>query len=315
MVEKNQPKHEVAFSFLTPDLQLATRLADSLAPLSTFVFARKQEELAGTDGQESFRAAFRLDSRLNVVLLRGGWGETPWTRVEQQAIQERCLADGWDTLLVIRLDGAPVPKWMPDMNLYLDLRTFPFEQAVGAIKRQVQFLGGKPEAPSALDVARGTARLAKFNEETKTLFRSPDGLRQADEAVVRVGETLHQNLLKLAPDYGWTIAYGWQGASYCVIRLEGCSALLNWQRYANSAEDCEMHCRIIPGPIETPQEQAAGRSFMRWGRTPPALDRSYTVHRAIDLGVCWRRGSQVFTSERIAGELLENLVKTVTANR
>lgn len=129
MSEVKEPKHEIAFSFLAGDLALSTQFADSLAPLSTFVFSRKQDELAGTDGQESFRAAFRFDSRLNVVLFRGGWGETPWTRVEQTAIQERCLADGWDRLLVVVLDDAAPPKWIPQLNLYLDLRAFPFEQA------------------------------------------------------------------------------------------------------------------------------------------------------------------------------------------
>src|SRR5690348_6752618 len=97
-------KHDVAFSFLKEDLTLATRFADALAPLTSFVFVRMQEDLAGTDGQESFRAAFRFDSRLNVVLLRAGWGATPWTRVEEMAIQERCLHDGWDRLLVINID-------------------------------------------------------------------------------------------------------------------------------------------------------------------------------------------------------------------
>jgi hypothetical protein len=79
--DSNSPKYEVAFSFLAQDLALATRCSEALSPLTTFVFSRHQETLAGTDGQESFRSAFRFDSRLNVVLLRAGWGETPWTRV------------------------------------------------------------------------------------------------------------------------------------------------------------------------------------------------------------------------------------------
>ena len=305
------PKHEVAFSFLAPDLALATRFADSLAPLTTFVFSRKQEELAGTDDQESFRAAFRFDSRLNTILLRSGWGQTPWTRVEQTAIQERCLADGWDRLLVVRLDDSPGPKWIPQLNLYLDLRTFPFEQAVGAIKRQVQSLGGKPEAPSPLDAARSIARLAQFERETKDLFRTSDGIRQADDAVIRVADALHSDLQKVAPEYGWALAYGRNEAAYCVVRLQGCSVLLNWQRYFNSAEDCDLRTRVIPAPIETPDEQRAGKAFVRFGETSSVFQGTYKIHRAMDVGVCWRRGQEVLTPEQVAGELLQKMIQVV----
>jgi hypothetical protein len=312
MTGTTNPKYEVAFSFLASDLQYAAQFADALAPLSAFVFSRRQEELAGTDGLESFRAAFRFDSRLNVVLFRQGWGETPWTRVEQSAIQERCLADGWDRLLVVKLDESPLARWIPSAILYLDLRTFPFEQAVGAIKRQVQFLGGKPSAPSPLDEARRTVARAKFEEETKQLFRTPEGISQADAAVKRVAEELRADLEEVARDQPWSIASGSSGPAYFVVRCASCTVLLNWERYANSAEDCELHARIIPVAIETPEEQKAGRMFMRFGRSQPVYDRSATIHRTMELGVCWRRGSEVLTPEQLAGELLKRLVSAVT---
>jgi hypothetical protein len=310
--EGSSPKHEVAFSFLAADLPLAVRFADSLAPLSTFVFSRQQEELAGTDGQESFRSAFRFDSRLNVVLLRDGWGQTPWTRVEQTAIQERCLADGWDRLLVVRLDGTAPPKWVPQLHLYLDMATFPFEQAVGAIKRQLQYLGGKPAAPSPVDAARATARRAQFDEQTAQLFRTPEGIRLADEAVVRIGESLERHLQAIAPDFGWQFAFGREGAGYMVLRVQDHSVLFNWQRYANTAENCKLQLRIVSIPIETPHEQKAGKAFFRYSNPAPLYDRTQTVYRTPDLGVCWQRGKELYSSERLADELLEKLVQALT---
>jgi hypothetical protein len=304
-------KHEVAFSFVKGDLAQAQNFADSLAPLSTFVYSRKQEEIAGTDGLDSFRAAFRFDSRLNVILLRRGWGETPWTRVEQTAIQDRCLADGWDRLLVVCLDGSPTPRWIPETNLYLDMQAFPFEQAVGAIKRQVQYLGGKPTAPSPLDAARAIARLAKFDSETKDLFRTPDGIAQADAAVIRIGESLNADLLALAPDNNWTVNYGRENAGYCVVRLQGASVLINWHRYANTADDCDLTVRIIPAAFETPAERLAGKYFMRFGKEHATFERIYKAHRTMAHGVCWRCGRDIFTSEQIAGELLTKLIEAV----
>jgi hypothetical protein len=72
------PKYEVAISFLAQDGQVAAALNQKLSEgLEVFFFPRKQEELAGTDGLESMRAPFFNDSRVMVVLYRERWGKTP----------------------------------------------------------------------------------------------------------------------------------------------------------------------------------------------------------------------------------------------
>jgi hypothetical protein len=109
------------------------------------VYSKQQEQLAGTNGLESFREAFRTRSRLVVVLYRNGWGETPWTRIEQTAITDRCLAEGWDSLLFVMLDDAVnPPKWLPTSNIRLSFPQYGFEQLLGAIKLRAQTLGSTP---------------------------------------------------------------------------------------------------------------------------------------------------------------------------
>lgn len=76
MADERAYLHDVAFSFLQQNAPLALRFAAAIAPLTTFVYSKKQEQLAGTDGMESFRAAFKDQSRLNVILVRTGWGTT-----------------------------------------------------------------------------------------------------------------------------------------------------------------------------------------------------------------------------------------------
>jgi hypothetical protein len=304
-----QFKHDVAFSFLARDLQLATKFADALAPLTSFVYVRQQEEIAGTDGQESFRAAFRFDSRLNVILLRGGWGETPWTRVEQAAIQERCLHDGWDRLLVVNLDGGKPPRWMPATSLYLDLQSFPFEQAVGAIKRQVQQLGGDVRPPSQTDLARAKLAEADFNRQTETVFRSPEGVQLADDSVVRMVEHLRAQLQALSDsdDREWKVAGGFE-RGYGVVRAQQWSALFNWNRYLNDCNKGELTIRVFGAPFETPDERKQGLAFRHYGRPAAETERLYNVARHPALGVVWKRSGQLNTSEKVADETLGKMI-------
>jgi hypothetical protein len=79
-------KYDVAISFLGHDVAFARSLCDKLSErLQVFFFPRSQEDLAGIDGLEPMRVAFKSDSLLNVVLYRERWGNTPWTAVEEAA--------------------------------------------------------------------------------------------------------------------------------------------------------------------------------------------------------------------------------------
>ena len=105
---------DVAISFLARDEPTARDLHDLLGGgPNVFFFPRKQEELAGTNGLESMREPFQK-ARVVVVLFRHPWGETNWTRVEQEAITDRFLKQGWKWLLFVQLDdSSALPVWLP----------------------------------------------------------------------------------------------------------------------------------------------------------------------------------------------------------
>src|SRR5208282_6190202 len=116
MEEAKSLLYDVAISFLSRDEPLAVKLHDQLSEnLSVFVYSKRQEEVAGTDGLESFRQAFLSQSRLVVVLYRNGWGQTRWTEVEELAIKERAFKGGWKSLLFVTLQSEDaLPAWLPE---------------------------------------------------------------------------------------------------------------------------------------------------------------------------------------------------------
>jgi hypothetical protein len=140
----DNPQYDVAIFFLSEDQTTAAAIYSKLSEgLRVFFYPRNQEELAGTDGLESMRKPFFDDSRVVVVLYREEWGKTPWTGVEQTAIQESCLKFGWDRLFFIVLNRSDIlPVWLPQMRVRYNFADFGLEQAVGAIKARVQDQGG-----------------------------------------------------------------------------------------------------------------------------------------------------------------------------
>lgn len=172
-------EYGVAISFLSADCPLAEQIADRLSPLKVFVFSRNQEDVAGSDGMETFRDAFRNKSKMQIILYRAAWGETPWTRIEATAIQERCLAEGWRGLFFVALEDAARPKWVPDTHIHFDLNQYSLEELAGAIKARAQELGSELRKENPMERARRAQARVAFEEETRNLFRHEEGVKLA----------------------------------------------------------------------------------------------------------------------------------------
>ncbi|MFL6385922.1 MAG: hypothetical protein ACJ71U_00410 [Terriglobales bacterium] len=174
------PKYDVAISFLSQDELIAAAIYEKLAGgLQVFFFPQNQKDLAGTDGMESMRKPFFDDSRVTVILFRDPWGKTPWTRVEETAIKEACLTYGWQRLFFIVLDReSALPIWLPQTHVRFNYSDFGLEQAVGAIKARVQENGGQhlPLTPMK--------RAEMFKEEER--FRSDKSRMNFGEGIERV---------------------------------------------------------------------------------------------------------------------------------
>lgn len=191
-------KCDIAISFLQKDEPIALDLYERLSPnFNVFVYSKKQEYLAGTDGTETFRKAFREDSRLVVVLYRDGWGETPWTRIEEGAITDRFLKDGWNWLLFIMCDSKSTPPpWLPETRIRLSLPDYGIEQAIGAIKARAQELGSRFHKEDAIERAKRLERQVAARAERKRLLGSTEGV----EAAQKEAREIHAVIVQLADE-------------------------------------------------------------------------------------------------------------------
>ncbi len=252
------PQSDVAILFLAADERLVTPIADQLAErLSVFFFPRKQEELAGTDGLESMRAPF-MDARVVVVFFRRPWGETPWTRVEQVAITDRCLKQGWQSLLFVQLDStSALPKWLPETHIRFSWEAYGAEQLIGAVKLRVQEHGGLIRQPDALSRAKHVQREAEHLAERHHRFRdrswiegtvytsAQQAMHRAVELALDAGKTMHPQIQAKA------------GKLVCVMTDGRVSLAAAWkQAIFNTIEDEAFLCaKEFVGPLLLPGQQ------------------------------------------------------------
>ncbi|MBA4376980.1 MAG: hypothetical protein C0401_12530 [Anaerolinea sp.] len=254
----NQYKHDVAISFLSQDEPIALDLHSRLSlNFNVFVYSKKQEELAGSEGIETFRKAFRSESRMVVVLYRDGWGSTPWTRIEEGAITDRFLKEGWNWLLFIMLDSKSTPPpWLPETRIRLYLEDYGIEQAVGAIKVRLQEIGSQIQKETALKRAKIIEGQIAFRAEKEKLFSSNEGVKIFENEFSIINQEILKIVDEISKDIkGIDIQCG-SDRNHCVVTSGLVSIAVNWRpRYANDLHDSPLKILEFNGRILLPNER------------------------------------------------------------
>lgn len=242
-------KYDVAFSFVKEDEKLASQLNDLLKPtLNTFLYAERQKEIAGKDGEEAFGNVFNKESRIVVILHRDSWGTTPWTRMEETAIKNRAFDQGYDFTIVIPVDKiSTVPKWLPKNRLYLGLSRWGIEGAASVIEARVIEFGGKVKIETLAEkMARTNKEIAKERERKTKLSSEGRALSIEEfEKLVLIFKTTAEGIKDQLPDWHLRIrnnrSYGIDMISY------GFSLLI--QFYPENY-DTYMHIKLFDGVFD-----------------------------------------------------------------
>ena len=137
--------YDVGFSFVAMDEGVATQLNDLLSPrLKTFIYSERQRDIAGTDGRKLQQGLWEVRPHRRHPL-RPQWGETPWNRIERDAIKNRSLEEGWDfTTFVPTVKQPQMPPWLPKTRLYVGLQRWGVQAATAVIEARVAQRGGNP---------------------------------------------------------------------------------------------------------------------------------------------------------------------------
>jgi hypothetical protein len=303
------PKYDVAISFLARDEAFAKQVAEQLEEgLSIFFFPHTQEELVGTNGLESMREPF-LDARVVVVLFRAPWGGTPWTRVEETAIGERCLKHGWPSLVFVQLDKASaLPKWLPETHIRFSAVDYTIDQLVGGIKVRVQEHGGTIVPLDAMGEAKRVQREATYLADRESLMRDR---RWIEENVHRSLRATMQEIIRLVDEantaHGFQIQRGANDMS-CVLRSGFVSMGIGWHQPIfnlvcdRGSDECHLRVVEFSGTLILPGERA-------WVMQKPRMlkEHRFKVEVALTRELVWvERGKR---EHIMPGLLADRIVK------
>lgn len=297
-----ETEYDVAISFLVADEKIASSIKAGLGGLNVFFYPHKQEELIGTNGIESMRAPF-LTARVNVILFRERYGNTPWTGVELSAIQDSCLRTRYQSLVFVELDKRDAkPDWLPDTHIRCMLGDFTVDQIVGAIKNKVQENGGKIRRTDAKTEALRVQQEAEYLADRQKMLRGAqwvDGTVRpmVDWTLNRVVELVRET----ATQTGMAFEAG-RGRDHVVTSDRRISVVAGWKQaiFGNVEQDAYFWVREFSGPISVPG------ILVSYPFEPKLLrEHKFTVDVTLARELCWRKSG---ASEQIPGDELADRV-------
>jgi hypothetical protein len=243
-------EYDVAISFLAADQHLADILVTELSGRVTiFVFHERQGELVGRDGIDAFTEVFAKKARICLVLYRAGWGDTPWTRVEANAIKGRSLDEGHNFLVVASLDGT-APIWLPRSRMWFGFDQYGPKTLAGIVESRVTAEGGDIKDESARDRARRLASLAAETEKRENFLQTAEGVKLAELEIERLYAYLEQEISAMSTDAASLgVVFRRKDKDVVAISSPGRSVSFGWSRsYSNSLEAASIYVREIQGP-------------------------------------------------------------------
>jgi hypothetical protein len=232
--------YDIAISCLAEDERIARRFVDVLGKRSkVFLYSDYQKELALKNGVELFTDIFLKRARLNVVFFREGWGETRWTKIEQNAIQQRAFEGDWNSVAVVALaasKGRATPTWVPPQWIYVDYEKQSLETAAAIIEHKLREIGGRPREETARERSNRLLREAQLEEARRTFLQSKYGVEAAGQELDKLFGILEIEIKGMqADDPPRTIEFERDSQEFrCGIRTPKAGTSIGWYfSYAN----------------------------------------------------------------------------------
>lgn len=302
---------DVAISFLNRDEPVARKLYTRLTGYRVFFFPKAQEDLAGTDGLESLRHTFFEDNSLTVILYRDGWGQSPWTRVEETAIEDAALARGWDRLLFVNLDPkSTVPPWVPTTRIRLNYWEYGEDELIGVIKRQLSDVGIKEtKKEDAAALAKRLAEAKRQEDERQRLLWT-EGPSQA----LLLCKALYSRIEEKAAEVAATAGYQFEvrsDAVSCGVHADSGSIAIRWDApYINSIRDTAL---VIEEYTHRLAKNGQPTVFFVSRVAKVKSTERYALDWQPSFGWCWAdKKSRHLTTEMLADAVMQKALMGTT---
>lgn len=297
-------EYDVAISFLQEDEQLAIDIGNRIdEKFDVFIYSKRQEDLAGTDGQNTFSETFKSKARTVIVLYREEWGDTKWTRVEETAIKDRWFNNGYDFLLLIPLENAELPSWYPETMIYYDFQSFGLEGLPAVIYSHLKRNGAEEKKSSLESTIDKVNRDKKYKEEIEGYFRSQQSADDFDNQIQKFIALIREKIEEINESYEKINLNLSEERERYIVRHDGYELNFYYsKKYSTTSKGSDILFRIYKG---------YNVAYSPPDRQPRKIrEQAYEMSKDRLGNIIWQSsGAKTYKYEELLNEKFEELIK------
>ena len=306
----HRPRYDIAYSMLALDEPYARRLITELKkrlPGEQYLYSRKTEDVTeDNDLASTFGPIFSADSRLVVLLYRPGWGDTPFTAVEQDAIKARTLNEpGVRSVFVVAMQPPHIPWWFPEYEFWADADLYSVPQISAMIEfalareRTTGAQQTRPQGPAPVqERERAAGQPAPRQDEqgsvaTVSVATVSEAEKLLTALVAEATEVTRAGLIRAACELtstACTVTYNQTMVQLKLVRTEPTP-------YVNAA---------LTAWVNVSDDTRESLPFGEWRLIQTLGDNDEWL---------WKFGDALLTSQQLARTLIERLVELAHEDR
>lgn len=199
-------KYDLAVSLCKQDVEFARNLLSQINPnLKVFFYEDKQDVILTNSGPEVFAKAFKLESRIVMILARKEWSESFYTEIEKNAIIDRTSTNGYSFLIVIPMEPNGSPPWYPSTRIYVSPTKFSVDQIAKFVEFKITEEGGVVKPVTLERIYEQIQHKIKAKQNLTALQESQEAIATARAEIEKFKNTFNTkaDLLK-SPLYAST---------------------------------------------------------------------------------------------------------------
>jgi len=175
-------KYDLAFSLCDEDLPFAERIYRGLSErFSLFLYSEDKKTLEFQNGVIRLSNVYRKEARAVIVIWRAKWGQSRWTRLEQEVLTDRLLSTTAAFILLVKMESGETPSWIPSSYIYRMQEGWELGTLVETIAGKVNQLGGEIHELTPVELAAKHQAERNWKTKREQLLLGQD----AQDALVR----------------------------------------------------------------------------------------------------------------------------------
>ncbi len=299
-------EYDLAFSLCDEDLPFAQRIHTGLRDrFRLFLYSEEDKTLHFHNGVKKLSDIYRRKARCVLVLWRKEWGQSRWTRLEEEVLTDRVLNETPAFILLVKLEQGDTPSWIPSSYIYRVQKGWELGTLIETVAGKINQLGGEIHELTPIELAHKQKATREWKTKHEQLLLSDEAESARARATSDLFQTLRGQVEAINPTIQTRqLEFEQVPRRACVIRHPCCTVITEYEDVSEPPYVRHISVRLFDGIVRL------YGSRNNWVEPAEVSTDHFTIDVTETGEWFWRNKKTMasITTARLANEIMNRLL-------